>query len=108
MLRGYGATPQLFLPVRMEEGSGLSRESVERCLEQCRPQLLIAVDCGTASAAEMAELNKRGVDVIVLDHHEPKSQLPDCVAIVNPKLTECGFEYLCSVGIVFKLCHALL
>jgi single-stranded-DNA-specific exonuclease len=48
------------------------------------------------------------VDVIVLDHHEPKSQLPDCVAIVNPKLTECGFEYLCSVGIVFKLCHALL
>jgi single-stranded-DNA-specific exonuclease len=48
------------------------------------------------------------VDVVVLDHHEPKSQLPDCFAIVNPKLAECGFEYLCSVGIVFKLCHALL
>ena len=109
MLRGYGATPELFLPLRMEEGYGLSRESVERCLEQYRPQLLIAVDCGTASAGEIAELKNRGVDVIVLDHHEPKSQLPDCVAIVNPKADSASpFHYLCSVGIVFKLCHALL
>ena len=108
MLRAYGEAPQLFLPLRIEEGYGLSRESVERCLEQHQPQLLIAVDCGTSSVNEVAVLNERGVDVIVLDHHEPKSQLPDCVAIVNPKLTECGFEYLCSVGIVFKLCHALL
>ena len=70
----------------MEEGYGLSRESVERCLEQYRPQLLIAIDCGTSSANEIADLKKRGVDVIVLDHHEPKSALPDCVAIVNPKI----------------------
>jgi single-stranded-DNA-specific exonuclease len=109
MLRGYGATPELFLPLRMEEGYGLSRESVERCLEQHRPRLLIAIDCGTASASEIAELKNRGVDVIVLDHHEPKSQLPDCVAIVNPKADSASpFHYLCSVGIVFKLCHALL
>ena len=109
MLRGYGATPELFLPLRMEEGYGLSHESVERCLEQYRPQLLIAIDCGTASASEIAELKNRGVDVIVLDHHEPKSQLPDCVAIVNPKADSTSpFHYLCSVGIVFKLCHALL
>jgi single-stranded-DNA-specific exonuclease len=111
MLRGYPAVagPELFLPLRMEEGYGLSRESVERCLEQHRPQLLIAIDCGTASAGEIAELKNRGVDVIVLDHHEPKSQLPDCVAIVNPKADSASpFQYLCSVGIVFKLCHALL
>jgi single-stranded-DNA-specific exonuclease len=108
MLRAYGGAPGLFLPSRIEEGYGLSPESVERCLEQRQPQLLIAVDCGSSSVNEVAVLNERGVDVIVLDHHEPKAQLPDCVAIVNPKLTECGFEYLCSVGIVFKLCHALL
>jgi single-stranded-DNA-specific exonuclease len=109
MLRGYGATPELFLPLRVEEGYGLSRESVQRCVEQYRPQLLIAIDCGTASAGEIAELKSRGVDVIVLDHHEPKSQLPDCVAIVNPKTDSASpFHYLCSVGIIFKLCHALL
>src|SRR5437762_2577473 len=109
MLRGYGATPELFLPLRMEEGYGLSHESIERCLEQHHAQLLIAIDCGTASTSEIAELGKRGVDVIVLDHHEPKSQLPDCVAIVNPKADSASpFHYLCSVGIVFKLCHAFL
>ncbi len=109
MLRAYGAAPELFLPLRMEEGYGLSLESVDRCWEQFHPQLLIAVDCGTSSVAEIEELNKRGTDVIVLDHHEPKSALPDCVAVVNPKISsECALRYLCSVGIVFKLCHALL
>jgi single-stranded-DNA-specific exonuclease len=108
MLHAYGGAPELFLPFRMEEGYGLSPESVERCLGQHQPQLLIAIDCGTSSLKEIAELRKRGVDVIVLDHHEPKSALPDCIAIVNPKTNDSGFEYLCSVGIVFKLCHALL
>jgi single-stranded-DNA-specific exonuclease len=109
MLRAYGSSPDLFLPLRMEEGYGLSPESVERCIEQHHPKLLIAVDCGTSSVAEIVDLKKRGVDVIVLDHHEPKSALPECVAIVNPKIDpESPFHYLCSVGIVFKLCHALL
>src|SRR4051812_35126412 len=109
MLRAYGAAPELFLPLRMEEGYGLSAESVERCWQQFHPQLLIAVDCGTSSLAEIADLKARGTDVIVLDHHEPKSALPDCVAVVNPKIgDECALRYLCSVGVVFKLCHALL
>jgi single-stranded-DNA-specific exonuclease len=109
ILRAYGTTPALFLPLRMEEGYGLSRESVERCFDEHRPQLLVAVDCGTASTAEIGELHKRGVDVIVLDHHEVKSRLPECVALVNPKTDPASpFHYLCSVGIVFKLCHALL
>jgi len=108
MLRAYGGAPELFLPLRMEEGYGLSPESVDRCLRQYPPQLLIAIDCGTSSGKEIADLRKRGVDVIVLDHHEPKSALPDCIAIVNPKTADSGFEYLCSVGVVFKLCHALL
>jgi single-stranded-DNA-specific exonuclease len=109
LMRNYGATPELFLPLRMEEGYGLSPESVERCCEQYRPELLIAVDCGTASIDEIAGLKARGIDVIVLDHHEPKAALPDCVAVVNPKTESgCVCQYLCSVGIVFKVCHALL
>ena len=108
MLSAYGGAPELFLPLRMEEGYGLSPESVERCVGQYRPQLLIAIDCGTSSVKEIADLRERSVDVIVLDHHEPKSALPSCVAIVNPKTVDSPFEYLCSVGIVFKLCHALL
>ena len=63
-LRAYSAVarPELFLPLRMEEGYGLSRESVERCLEQYRPQLLVALDCGTASTGEIcrAQQARRG------------------------------------------------
>src|SRR2546430_2708528 len=97
MLRAYGGAPDLFLPLRMEEGYGLSHESVERCLEQHQPKLLIAIDCGTSSVQEIADLGRHGVDVIVLDHHEPKSALPECVAIVNPKADpDSSLHYLSS------------
>jgi len=109
MLCAYGAKPALFLPSRIEEGYGLSWEGIERCWQTHQPALLIAVDCGTSSAAEIAGIGARGAEVIVLDHHEPKAELPLCVALVNPKAASDGeFRYLCSVGIVFKLCHALL
>src|SRR5437764_2398766 len=107
ILRAYGSEAALFLPLRIEEGYGLSAEGVARCLRQHNPQLLIAIDCGTSSCVEIASLRKTGVDVIVLDHHEPKTELPDCL-LVNPKTTNSGFDYLCSVGLTFKLCHALL
>lgn len=108
-LRAYGSSPELFLPLRMEEGYGLSRESVARCVEQHNPELVIALDCGTASVSEVADLGRRGIDAIIVDHHEPKSELPKCVGIVNPKADpDSPFHYLCTVGLVFKLCHALL
>jgi len=107
VLRAYGAQPAQFLPQRVEEGYGLSADGVSRCLATHAPQLLIAVDCGTSSCAEIADLCGRGVDVVVLDHHECTAALPTCVALVNPKRAA-GFHYLCSVGLVFKLAHALL
>lgn len=109
MLKAYGLDAGLFLPLRVEEGYGLSRESVERCCEEHRPDLLIAVDCGTSSIAEIASLCERNIDVIVFDHHEPKHELPKCVAVVNPKANGASeLDYLCSAGVIFKLCHALL
>src|SRR5437764_2347069 len=107
VLRAYGCEAALFLPHRIEEGYGLSAEGIGRCLKEHHPQLLIAVDCGTSSFSEIAMMRKSAVDVIVLDHHEPKSGRPDCL-FVNPKLTNTDFAYLCSVGLAFKLCHALL
>lgn len=107
VLRAFGADPQCFLPLRLEEGYGLSADGVARCLGLHAPRLLIAVDCGTSSCAEIAELGAQGIDAIVLDHHECQAALPTCTALVNPKRTA-GFHYLCSVGVVFKLAHALL
>ena len=107
VLRAYGAEVPCFLPLRAEEGYGLSEAGVDRCLELHNPSLLIAVDCGTTSVKEIARLRSRGVDVVVLDHHEPGPERPECVALVNPKLGS-NFHYLCSAGVVFKLAHALL
>lgn len=110
LLRTYGATVEAFLPSRIDEGYGLSSDGVARCVATFMPQLLIAVDCGTSSAVEIATLTAQGVDVVVIDHHECPAELPRCTALVNPKRADAqgDFQYLCSAGLVFKFCHALM
>lgn len=108
VLRASGAVVTTFLPHRVDEGYGLSAEGVSRCVEVHAPRLLIAVDCGTTSTEEVAALREKGIDTIILDHHEPKESLPAAVAMVNPKVAGEEFRYLCSAGIAFKVAHALL
>lgn len=106
ILTSMGGKVSCFLPSRMDEGYGVSKAGVARCIAEQRPQLLVAVDCGTSAAAEIEELLGQGIDVVIFDHHETKGILPRC-PLVNPKLGS-DFEYLCSAGIAFKACHALL
>jgi single-stranded-DNA-specific exonuclease len=106
VLKEYGADVQTFLPHRLEEGYGLSEDGVRRCLSQHAPNLLVALDCGTSAADRIGEIEAGGVDVVVLDHHESKGMIPACCAFVNPK-TGPRNQYLCTAGLVFKLCHAL-
>ena len=109
ILRAYGLEPRHFIPRRSSEGYGLSEAAIARCLaEGPKPDLLVTVDCGTVSVAEIALLRGQGIDVVVVDHHEPNpAGKPDCAAVVNPK---CGddFTYLCAAGVIFKLGHAML
>ncbi|MDP3850739.1 MAG: single-stranded-DNA-specific exonuclease RecJ [Luteolibacter sp.] len=109
ILLAYGLEPRHFIPRRGPEGYGLSTAALERCMaEGLKPDLLITVDCGTVSVHEVAALRADGIDVVIVDHHEPSpGERPDCCALVNPK---CGteFTYLCAAGVVFKLGHALL
>lgn len=107
VLRAFGGKVECFLPHRIDEGYGLSAAGVKRCFEEHSPQLLIAVDCGTNSVADVAEIRRRGADVIIVDHHEYAGERPDCIALVNPKLKG-EFTYLCSAGLAFKVAHALL
>ncbi len=112
ILTAYGIRTSYFIPVRTKEGYGLSREGIEHAMEACggKPDLLITVDCGTSSVEEVAYLRQRGVDVVILDHHEGGTQgRPPAVAVVNAKLEEHSpFTYLCSAGVVFKLAHGML
>jgi single-stranded-DNA-specific exonuclease len=96
-----------YLPHRLEEGYGFSQEAVQNCLEQFPASLLLAVDCGSTAAQTVAALAQKGIDVIVLDHHQVSMPPPAAVALVNPQLGT-TFHELCSVGLAFKLVHALL
>jgi single-stranded-DNA-specific exonuclease len=107
VLTACGARVSCFLPLRAEEGYGLSASGLDRCFEEHSPRLLIAVDCGTNSAREVDTIRKRGADVVILDHHEISSERPRCSALVNPK-SGAAFHYLCSAGVAFKVLHALL
>ena len=108
VLGKYGLECQGFLPHRMDEGYGVSKSGVERCLKDHDPQLIIAVDCGTTSIEEVAYLKEHAVDVVICDHHEcSQDGRPDCVALVNPKVGD-DYHYLCSAGVVFKVAHAVL
>lgn len=107
VLSAYGGRVESFLPLRDGEGYGLSEAGVERCLELHSPSLLVAVDCGTNSVNEVAAIRARGVDVIIIDHHEFEGVRPDCSALVNPKRGDGRFAYLCSAGLAFKTAHAL-
>ena len=116
VLTALGWTVHCYLPHRMDEGYGLSQTGVENCLEKFPVTLLLAVDCGSTARTQVAWLRERGVDVLILDHHQVSDPAPDAVALVNPQLQrEAGvppgspdFTELCSAGLAFKLAHALV
>ena len=95
------------LPHRLEDGYGLSSDGIDRCLQKFPAQLLLAVDCGSTAFEVIGRLQRDGVDVIVLDHHQVSNPAPPAVALVNPQLGP-EFRELCSAGLAFKLVHALL
>ena len=111
VLRTLGWKVDFYLPSRMDEGYGLSADGVENCLNKFPTTLLLAVDCGSTAVATIKSVAARGIDVIVLDHHQASSPAPNAVALVNPQLAgekEISFRELCSVGLVFKFAHAIL
>lgn len=100
-----------YLPHRLDEGYGLSQAGVEACLERHPVSLLLAVDCGSTAVEPIATLNARGVDVLVLDHHQVSNPPPAALALVNPQLgppAARSFRELCSAGLAFKLLHAVV
>jgi single-stranded-DNA-specific exonuclease len=112
ILRRFGANPTFVVPRRMEDGYGLSRSAIDRALEPGKPDLFIALDCGTNSVAEVEYLHSIGVDVIVVDHHRSKETPLAHGILINPHVHELpgdqAWRNLCTVGLVFKLVHGLV
>ena len=99
-----------FLPERLTEGYGMSEESVSRMLrENPDARMVITVDNGVNSVAQVAALKARGIAVVVTDHHLPGETLPAADAVVNPKVASPKeLEILCGAGVAFLLANALI
>lgn len=112
ILRRFGVNPRFVVPRRMEDGYGLSRSAIDRALEQGKPDLFIALDCGTNSHDEVGYLRGLGIDVIVIDHHRSKEKPLEQGILINPHVfardDDAAWRNLCTVGLVFKLAHGLL
>lgn len=106
MLRAMGAVVHPFVPTR-DEGYGLGEAGIQAATG-AGAGLVVTVDCGTASVAEIAELGRRGIDTVVLDHHEPGDALPPAIAVVNPmREKDSPFRMLSAVGVAAKFVHAM-
>lgn len=103
-LREVGAKPVYYVPHRIEEGYGLNVEGLRR-LQERGVDLVVSVDCGISNADEVRAANEIGLEVVVVDHHQPPDALPPAVAVINPYRLDCSFpdKGLCAAGLAFYL-----
>ena len=106
--KSIGFPVKYYIPNRLEEGYGINEEAIKKISDDgC--DLIITVDCGITSVKEVELAKELGMDVIITDHHECQSDIPNAYAIVNPKQEECNypFDMLCGCGVAFKMIQAL-
>jgi len=103
-LREIGGQPIYHVPHRIEEGYGLNVEGLKR-LHERGARLVVTVDCGISNAKEVAAASEFGLDLVVIDHHQPPNELPRAVAVVNPHRKDCAFpdKGMCAAGLAFYL-----
>jgi single-stranded-DNA-specific exonuclease len=108
-LRDLGANAVPCAPHRIHDGYDLGDAGV-RAAVAAGATLVVTCDCGTTAHEPVADLRRRGIDVIITDHHLPSRPPPDCVAVLNPRVAGCEYpdKDLCAAAVAFKLALALL
>jgi len=107
-LRLADADVRIYIPHRLEEGYGLNRDAIDRLAAE-GARVLVTVDCGITSAAEVAHARALGLETIITDHHEPDAdRIPEATVVVNPKLPGSPYPFrdLSGAGLALKLAWA--
>ncbi len=107
-LRSRGLETLPYIPDRQDEGYGINKAAVKKICDD-KTTLMISVDTGITAFEETKYAKELGCDVIITDHHECKEELPEAVAVINPKRMDCEYPFkdLAGVGVAFKLICAL-
>ncbi len=97
-----------YIPDRYAEGYGVSFQGIDYA-EDNNITLIIALDCGIKAIDKVEYATKKGIDFIICDHHRPGNEIPEAVAVLDPKRDDCDYPYkeLCGCGVGFKLIQAL-
>ncbi len=105
----FGTVCEIYIPDRIFEGYGPNPDAIDQLIDR-GARLIVTVDCGSTSREALEHAAARGVDVVVLDHHQLGSDLPTCVALVNPNREDdlSGQGHLCAAGVVFLALVAIL
>jgi single-stranded-DNA-specific exonuclease len=105
--QGLNVTP--YIPDRYAEGYGLSKKGIDTA-KAANISFMIALDCGVKAIEQVAYANSLGIDLIICDHHTPGDVLPNALAILDPKRSDCAYPFkeLSGCGVGFKLMQALL
>lgn len=107
-LRELGASVEYYIPNRVKEGYGITPHGIDFA-KSINTSLMISVDCGITANEEVRYANTLGIDFIICDHHQPKDQLPEALAILDPLQPTCNypFKYLSGAGVAFKLAQGI-
>ncbi|GGC89760.1 single-stranded-DNA-specific exonuclease RecJ [Flavobacterium lutivivi] len=107
-LKSYYPNIATYIPDRYNEGYGISYKGIDFA-DDNGFSLIIALDCGIKSIDHVAYAHERNIDFIICDHHRPGNELPNAVAVLDPKRDDCSYPYdeLCGCGVGFKLIQAL-
>lgn len=108
-LRSQGLNVTPYIPDRYAEGYGLSKKGIDTA-KAANISFMIALDCGVKAIEQVAYANSLGIDLIICDHHTPGDMLPNALAILDPKRSDCAYPFkeLSGCGVGFKLMQALL
>lgn len=107
-LLNYYPNVATYIPDRYDEGYGVSYQGIDFA-EDNNFSLIIALDCGVKAIDKVAYAKEKDIDFIICDHHRPGKELPDAIAVLDPKREDCEypFDELCGCGVGFKLIQAL-
>ncbi len=108
-LTALKAVVRPYIPHRVDEGYGLNSQALLK-LAQAGAKLVITVDCGIRSVDEVEDGKAAGLDIIITDHHSIGPEIPNALAVINPKQVDCKYpeDMLAGVGVAYKLSDALL
>ena len=97
-----------YIPDRETEGYGVSVNGIKKAIKK-QVSLIISIDCGIKALKEVEYAKKNNIDFIICDHHLPESEIPNAIAVLDPKRVDCNYPFkeLCGCGIGFKLIQAL-